>query len=58
MDKKMIELIENGALETDKLSDKEKDVALNILKELDGQLIIRATKILTFCIKAITYKKA
>lgn len=56
--KRQIAIIENGNLEKEKLiNDKEKETALEILKCLEGHLIIRADKILDFCKKAIIHKK-
>jgi hypothetical protein len=44
-------------LEKEELINEEEKTALNILKELEGHLIIRADKILNFCIKSLKYKK-
>lgn len=51
-------VIENKSFEKEELiSEDEEKTALNILKELEGHLIIRADKILNFCIKSLKYKK-
>lgn len=39
------------------IDDKELEVALNIISDLEGTLIIRATHILEFCLKAIQYSR-
>lgn len=51
-------VVENKLLEKEELiNEEEEKTALNILKELEGHLIIRAEKILNFCIKSLQYKK-
>lgn len=55
MDIKKLEVIESASLASDKLTDKEKEVALKILNDLQGTLVIRATSILKFCLEAIQY---
>ncbi|WP_195948124.1 hypothetical protein [Paraclostridium bifermentans] len=51
-------VIENKSFEKEELiNEEEEKTALNILKELEGHLIIRADKILNFCIKSLKYKK-
>ena len=57
MDIKKLEVIESTSLASDKLTDQEKEVALNILNDLEGTLVIRATLILKFCLNAIQYTK-
>ena len=57
MDIKALEVVENSSLASDKLTDKEKEVALSILNDLQGTLVIRATSILRFCLNAIQYTK-
>lgn len=55
--KEQIEIILKGDLETTTLTDKEKEIALKILSDLEGVLVIRATSILEFCSKAVQYSK-
>lgn len=57
MKDKEIEVIKKGVLEREELLEGEKEIALKILKDLDGTLVIRATSILEFCLKAIQYTK-
>jgi len=57
MNKKQLDSISKGELEFKQLTDKEKEVALKILTDLEGTLVIRATSILEFCLKAIQYSK-
>jgi len=52
-----INAIETDALESATLTDKEKEIALKILKNLEGNLVIRANSILKFCLKAIQHTK-
>lgn len=40
-----------------KITQEEKEVALNILQNLKGTTVIRATKILNFCLAAIEFSK-
>ncbi|GAB6170049.1 hypothetical protein JCM1393_25090 [Clostridium carnis] len=49
--------MKEGALEREELSNEEKEIALKILKDLEGTLVIRANSILKFCLKAIQYNK-
>lgn len=52
-----IKIIESKTLENEKLlNEREKETARKILKELEGLLIIRADKVLKFCINALKYK--
>ncbi|AYE35672.1 hypothetical protein [Clostridium septicum] len=57
MNNEKIEVISKGILEDDNLIEEEKEIALKILKDLEGTLVIRATSILKFCLKAIQYSK-
>lgn len=57
MNKEQIELILKGAINPNILTDKEKEIALILLNNLEGTLVIRATSILDFCLKAIQYSK-
>ncbi|QEK13750.1 hypothetical protein FQB35_15605 (plasmid) [Crassaminicella thermophila] len=57
MDKQAIEMILKGTLETDVLTKEEKEIALKILNDLEGTLVIRATSILEFCLKAVQYSR-
>lgn len=57
MNKEKIDLILKGNISQMELTDQEKEVALKILKDLEGILVIRATYILEFCLKAIQYSK-
>lgn len=53
-----IKIIESKTLETEKLiNEREKETAHKILKELEGLLIIRADKVLKFCINTLKYKR-
>lgn len=54
--KKKFEILEEGRLENSNLiTEDEKEVATKILTLLDGNLTIRATSILKFCIKYVQY---
>jgi len=57
MDKEQIEIIIKGGIDLNILTDEEKEIALIMLKDLEGTLVIRATSILNFCLKAIQYNK-
>lgn len=58
MDKNIAQKISEGLLEQrELLDDREIEVATKILKDLEGTLVIRATSILEFCLKAIQYSK-
>jgi hypothetical protein len=57
MNKEQIELILKGGINPNILTDKEKEIALILLNNLEGTLVIRATSILDFCLKAIQYSK-
>lgn len=57
MEDKTIEVISEGNLEGNGLIGDEKEIALKILKDLEGTLVIRANSILKFCLKAIQYSK-
>lgn len=57
MNKEKIDLILKGNMSQMELTEQEKEVALKILTDLEGTLVIRATSILEFCLKAIQYSK-
>jgi hypothetical protein len=57
MNKEQIEVIIKGGINPNMLTDKEKEIALILLSNLEGTLVIRATSILDFCLKAIQYSK-
>lgn len=57
MDKKQIDVILNGSMERDILTDKEREIAQKLLNDLEGTLVIRATSILEFCLKAIQFSR-
>lgn len=58
MEKEKFEIIQQNILSMDALIDeKEKETAQKILTDLEGTLVIRATSILKFCLKAIQYTK-
>jgi len=57
LNKDKFELILKGGINPDIVTDKEKEIALKILNDLEGTLVIRATSILEFCLKAIQYSK-
>ncbi|GEQ22248.1 hypothetical protein CBU02nite_27540 [Clostridium butyricum] len=58
MEKEKFEIIQQNTLSMDELIDeKEKEIAQKILTDLEGTLVIRATSILKFCLKAIQYTK-
>ena len=58
MNKNIAQKISEGLLEQrELLDDREIEVATKILKDLEGTLVIRATSILEFCLKAIQYSK-
>lgn len=57
MNKEKIDLILKGNMSQMELTEQEKKVALKILTDLEGTLVIRATSILEFCLKAIQYSK-
>lgn len=57
MNKEAIEMILKGGIDPNILTEEEKEIALNILNDLDGTLVIRATSILEFCLKAVQYTK-
>lgn len=57
MDKGQIEIILKGNLENEPLTNNEKEIALKVLSDLEGTLVIRATSILEFCLKAVQYSK-
>lgn len=52
-----LKIIESDLLEKENLTEEEKRVAQTILNNLEGTLVIRATLILEFCLKAIKYTK-
>lgn len=53
-----IRIIESNELEVEGIiTEEEKEIAQKILKDLEGTLVIRATSILNFCVKAIQYTK-
>lgn len=43
-----LQVIFGGNLESNRLTDEEKEIALKILNDLEGTLVIRATSILEF----------
>lgn len=53
--KEKLDVIAEKALEHEYLTEKEREIALKILNDLDGTLVIRATSILEFCKKAVQY---
>lgn len=55
MDKEVLKLIVNNNLEKLPLTRQEHEAAVKILNTLEGTLVIRATEILNFCLKAIQY---
>ncbi|ABS32756.1 hypothetical protein [Clostridium botulinum] len=57
MNKKQIDVILKGSMEMDILTEEEIKIALKLLNDLEGTLVIRATSILEFCLKAIQYSK-
>lgn len=57
MNKNLLEIILKGNLEQGPLTEEEKEIALKILNDLEGTLVIRATSILELCLKAIQYSK-
>ncbi len=57
MNQNKLDAISKGELEFKQLTEKEKEVALKILTNLEGTLVIRATSILELCLKAIQYSK-
>ncbi len=57
MYEKLIDVILDGELEGQIFMEEEEEIALKILRELEGTLVIRATSILEFCLKAIQYSK-
>ncbi|MCB2297759.1 hypothetical protein [Clostridium tagluense] len=57
MNKEEIEIILKGGIDPNILTAKEIEIALTILSNLEGTLVIRATSILDFCLKAIQYSK-
>lgn len=54
---RQVEIILSEQLESNILSDKELEIANEILEALSECLIIRADKILKFCQKALLYKE-
>lgn len=57
MNKNQLEMVLKGNIEGKELTETEKELALKILNDLEGTLVIRANSILEFCIKAIKYTK-
>lgn len=61
MNERQIDILNDAmvgdVIEKNVLTSDEKEVALKILSELNGTLVIRATVILDFCSKAIQYSK-
>lgn len=57
MNKNQLEIILKGNAEANELTETEKELALKILNDLEGTLVIRANSILEFCLKAILYSK-
>lgn len=57
MENKNFKIISDGILESETLNDKEKEIAQKLLNDLEGTLVIRATSILKFCLKAILYTR-
>ncbi|WP_438335206.1 hypothetical protein ACIR03_02465 [Clostridium cochlearium] len=57
MNKEMMNMILKGNLDNITFTEKEKEIALKILNDLEGTLVIRATSILEFCLKAIQFSR-
>ena len=57
MNREKLELVLKGNISSIELTDQEKEVVIKILTDLEGTLVIRATSILEFCLKAIQYSK-
>lgn len=58
MDRKkseILSIVEKGTMDAKAITEAEKEIALKILEDLDGVLVIRAKSILEFCLKAIQY---
>lgn len=53
----MVKYIEIEETSGFSFNEEEREVALNILRQLKGLTIFRATKILNFCLKAICITK-
>lgn len=57
MNKEQIKVITNGEIDASTLTEKEREIALKLLNDLEGTLVIRATSILEFCLRAIQYNR-
>jgi hypothetical protein len=60
MDKKkgeILSIVEKGTMDSKTITEAEKEIALKILEDLDGVLVIRAKSVLEFCLKAIQYTR-
>ncbi|MBO0538536.1 hypothetical protein EXQ27_07710 [Clostridium botulinum] len=57
MNKEQIDVILSGSMEMDILTEEEREIAQKLLNDLEGTLVIRATSILEFCLKAIQFSK-
>lgn len=56
MNKEQIKVITNGEIDASTLTEKEREIALKLLNDLEGTLVIRATS-LEFCLRAIQYNR-
>ncbi|GEM_PF-6643211 len=51
----ILSIVEKGVMDSKTITEAEKEIALKILEDLDGVLVIRAKSVLEFCLKAIQY---